>query len=154
MPDVGRALKDVLAGSIFIVLGLGFAIGSLTTEIGTPLRMGPGYFPLILGGILVVLGALVVGKGFIAGEGESIGIVDWRALVLISAALLFFGLTVRGLGVIGALFGASLLATMARSQTSVREVLVIAAGLTALSIIVFIVALQLRLPLIGTWIPV
>lgn len=154
MPDVGRALKDVLAGSIFIVLGLGFAIGSLTTEIGTPLRMGPGYFPLILGGILVVLGALIIGKGFIAGEGESIGIVDWRALVLISAALLFFGLTVRGLGVIGALFGASLLATMARSQTSVREVLVIAAGLTALSIIVFIVALQLRLPLIGTWIPV
>ena len=154
MPDVGRALKDVLAGGIFIVLGLGFAIGSLTTEIGTPLRMGPGYFPLILGGILVVLGALIVGKGFIAGEGEAIGAVDWRALVFISAALLFFGLTIRGIGVIGALFGASLLAAAARSETSLREALVFAIALTVISVVVFIVALQLRLPLIGTWIPV
>ncbi|HET9879408.1 MAG TPA: tripartite tricarboxylate transporter TctB family protein [Candidatus Limnocylindria bacterium] len=154
MPDVGRALKDVLAGGIFIVLGLGFAIGSLTTEIGTPLRMGPGYFPLILGGILVVLGALIVGKGFIAGEGEAIGAVDWRALIFITAALLFFGLTIRGIGVIGALFGAALLAAAARSETSPREALVIAIALTVISVVVFIVALQLRLPLIGTWIPV
>lgn len=154
MPEVHRALKDVLAGGIFIALGLGFAVGALTTDIGTLLRMGPGYFPLILGGILVVLGALIIGKGFAAGEGEPIGEVDWRALILIAAALLFFGLTVRGLGVIGALLGASLLAAFARSQTSVREALVIAVGLTALSVVVFVVALQLRLPLIGSWIPV
>jgi hypothetical protein len=55
--------------------------------------------------------------------------------------------------VVGALFGASLLAALARSQTSAREALVIAVGLTALSVVIFIVALQLRLPLVGSWIP-
>ncbi len=153
MPQVRLALKDVLAGGTFIALGVAFAAGALTYDIGSPVRMGPGYVPLVLGVVLAGLGVLVIAKGFIAGEGDPIGEVDWRAVVLITAALLFFGLTVRGLGVVGALFGASLLAALARSQTSVREALVIAVGLTALSVVIFIVALQLRLPLVGSWIP-
>ena len=153
MPQVRLALKDVLAGGVFIALGVAFAAGSLTYDIGTPVRMGPGYVPLVLGLVLAGLGVLVIVKGFIAGEGEPIGEVDWRAVVLITAALLFFGVTVRGLGVVGALFGASLLAALARSQTSIREALLIAVGLTALSVVIFIVALQLRLPLVGSWIP-
>ena len=154
MPQVRLALKDVLAGGVFIALGGAFAAGSLAYDIGSPVRMGPGYVPLVLGVILAGLGVLVIAKGFIAGEGDPIGGVDWRAVVLITAALVFFGLTVRGLGVVGALFGASLLAALARSQTSVREALVIAVGLTALSVVIFIVALQLRLPLVGSWIPI
>lgn len=153
MPQVRLALRDLLAGGTFIALGVAFAAGSLAYDIGTPVRMGPGYVPLVLGLVLAGLGVLVIVKGFIAGEGDPIGEVDWRAVVLITAALLFFGLTVRGLGVVGALFGASLLAAMARSQTSVREAIVIAVGLTALSVVIFIVALQLRLPLVGSWIP-
>lgn len=112
-----RALKDILAGAIFIALGLAFALGALAYDIGTPLRMGPGYVPLVLGGLLAALGAGIIVKGFIAGEGEEIGGFEWRAVILIAAALLFFGLTVRGLGVIGSLFGTSLLASLARSQT-------------------------------------
>lgn len=153
MPQVRLALRDLLAGGTFIALGVAFGAGSLAYDIGTPVRMGPGYVPLVLGVVLAGLGVLVVVKGFIAGEGEPIGEVDWRAVVLITAALLFFGVTVRGLGVVGALFGASLLAALARSQTSRREALVIAVGLTALSVVIFIVALQLRLPLVGSWIP-
>lgn len=153
MPAVRRALKDILAGSIFIALGGAFALGALAYNIGTPLRMGPGYVPLALGGILVALGAAIIIKGFIAGEGEEIGFVDVRAVVLIVAAVLFFGITVRGLGVIGALFGATLLAALARSRTSWVTAIVIAAGITALSVVVFIFALRLRLPLVGTWIP-
>ncbi|MGH2417750.1 MAG: tripartite tricarboxylate transporter TctB family protein [Candidatus Limnocylindria bacterium] len=153
LSQVRRGLKDILAGVIFVVLGVAFATGSLAYEIGTPLRMGPAYYPLVLGGILAGLGAMVVIKGFIAGEGESIGDLDVRAVVLVTAALLFFGLTVRGLGLIGALFGASLLGALARAATSIREVVLIAAGLTALSVVIFVFALQLRLPLFGSWIP-
>lgn len=153
MPQVRRALKDIMAGGIFVVLGVAFATGSLAYEIGSPLQMGPGYYPLVLGGILIGLGLMIVVKGFIAGEGEVIGAVDWRAVVFVTAALLFFGLTVRGLGLIGALFGASVLGALARSATSVRDVMLIAVGLTALSVLIFVVALQLRLPLIGSWIP-
>lgn len=154
MLQVRRAFKDVLAGAIFIALGLAFALGSLTYDIGTPLRMGPGYVPLTLGLLLAGLGVAVIVKGFITEGGEAIGGVDWRAVVLITAALIFFGLTVRGLGVVGALFGATLLAALGRSRTSVVEALFIAAALTVLSVLIFIVALQLRLPLVGPWIPI
>jgi Tripartite tricarboxylate transporter TctB family len=152
VPSVRRALKDILAGAIFIGFGLAFALGALAYDIGSLTNMGPGYVPLVLGLILAGLGGLIILKGFIAVEGEPIGPVDWRAVVLITASLLFFGITVRGLGVIGALFGTTLLASLARSATSWREALVIAAGLTVLSVLIFIVALQLRLDLIGPWI--
>ena len=152
MPQVRRALKDILAGAIFIVLGGAFGLGALAYDIGTPLRMGPGYVPLVLGGILVGFGILIVAKGFIAAEEEPIGEVDWRAVVLISVALLFFGITIRGLGVVGALFGGTLLAAFARSATTIRDALLIAVGITALSVVIFIFALQLRLPLLGSWI--
>jgi cyanate permease len=154
VPAVRRALKDILAGSIFIGLGLAFALGALAYSIGTPLRMGPGYVPLVLGGLLAILGIAVIVKGFISGEGEEIGGLDWRAMILVSAGILFFGITVRGLGVVGALLGATLLAALARSQTSWKQALLIAAGITALSVVIFIFALQLRLPLVGPWIPV
>ncbi len=154
MPAVRRALKDILAGAIFIAFGLAFAGGALTYDVGSLTNMGPGYVPLVLGVLLAGLGGLIILKGFIAVEGEPIGPVDWRAVALITASLLFFGITVRGLGVVGALFGATLLASLARSATSWREALIIAAGLTVVSILIFIVALQLRLPLIGNWIPV
>ena len=153
MPEVRRALKDILAGGIFIVLGLAFALGALAYNIGTLLQMGPGYVPLVLGLVLAGFGLLIIAKGFIAGEGEPIGEVEWRAVVLVTASLLFFGITIRGLGVVGALFGSLLLAALARSSTSLREALIMAAGLTALSVAIFIFALQLRLPLFGSWIP-
>ena len=154
MLAVRHALKDVLAGSVFIVLGGAFALGSLDYDIGTPLRMGPGYVPLALGLLLVALGVMIVIKGFIAGgEGDPIGGVEWRATAFVAASLLFFGLTVRGLGVIGALFGASLLASLARARTRPTTALAIAVGLTILSVLIFIAALQLRLPLVGPWIP-
>ena len=153
MPEVRGALKDILAGAVMIALGLAFALGALAYEVGDPLRMGPGYMPLALGIILVGFGIGIVIKGFLAGESEAIGEVDWRAMVLLTAALLFFGLTVRGLGVALALFGATLLASLARSRTPLIEVLTISVGLTVLSVVLFIFVLQLRLPLTGPWIP-
>jgi hypothetical protein len=149
--EARSALRDIIAGGIFIVLGLAFAIGAVGYDVGSPLRMGPGYFPLALGIIQVALGIMVIVKGFVAGEGEPVGSVEWRAVAFITAAVLFFGLTVRGLGVAGALFGTSLLGALARSRTSWRQALLIAFALTVLSILIFIFALRLRLPLLGQW---
>lgn len=153
MLQLRDALKDVLAGGVFVVLGLAFAIGALEYNVGTPLRMGPGYFPLALGLLLVALGIAVGIKGFLAGAGDELGGVQWRAILLITAGVLFFGLTIRGLGAALALFGAVLLAALARSQTRLHEVVLIALGLTALSVVLFIGILQLRLPLTGPWLP-
>jgi hypothetical protein len=151
--EARRALKDILAGAVIIALGLAFALGALDYEIGDPLRMGPGYMPLALGVIVIGLGIGIVIKGFLAGEDEAIGGVDWRAIVLLTAALLFFGLTVRGLGVALALLGATLLASLARSRTSLIEVVATSVGLTVLSVVLFVFVLQLRVPLTGPWLP-
>jgi len=146
-----RALKDTLAGLVFITFGLAFAVGALTYEIGSTLRMGPGYFPLVLGGLLVVLGVVIIVKGFVDGEGGAIGTVPWRALGLILGAIFFFGLTVRGLGLAPTVFIATFMSAFASHRTGVVSALIIAAGLTGLCILVFVVALSLRLPLVGPW---
>ena len=148
-----RAVTDLLAGLIFVAFGLAFAATSLSYELGTPLRMGPGYFPLVLGGILVFLGVLIVGKGFVAGSGDEgrLGGIPWRALVLIVLALLFFGLTVRGLGVVPATAVTVLLTALASYRTGILAAVAIAAGLTVLCVLIFVFALQLQLPLFGPW---
>jgi hypothetical protein len=151
---VQGALKDTLAGLIFVAFGLIFAIGATTYEIGSTLRMGPGYFPLVLGVLLVVLGGVIVAKGFVDAEGGSIGTVPWRALGLILGGIVFFGLTVRGLGLVPTVFIATLLSAFASHRTGVVSALLIATGLTALCVLVFVVALSLRLPLVGPWLQV
>ena len=149
-----RAVTDILAGLIFVAFGLAFAITSLRYELGTPLRMGPGYFPLVLGGILVLLGLLIVGKGLSgAADAEGLGNIPWRALVLIVVAVLFFGLTVRGLGIVPATAVTALLTALASYRTGILAAVAIAAGLTVLCVLIFLVALQLRLPMFGPWLP-
>jgi hypothetical protein len=150
-----RAVTDILAGLIFVAVGLAFAITSLSYELGTLLRMGPGYFPLVLGGILVLLGLLIVGKGLVASAGAEgrLGSVPWRALLLIVLAVLFFGLTVRGLGLVPATAVTALLTALASYRTGILAAVAIAAGLTVLCVLVFLLALQLRLPMFGPWLP-
>jgi hypothetical protein len=149
-----RAIKDVLAGLAFIGFGLAFAVGATAYEIGTAFRMGPAYVPLVLGGLLVLLGILIIAKGFVAGEGAAIGSVPWKAAVLIVAALVFFGATIRGLGVVPSVFLTALLAGFSGHRPGAVAPVVIAVGLTITSVVVFIVALQLPLPLVGPWIPI
>jgi hypothetical protein len=150
-----RAVTDLLAGLVFVAFGLAFAATSLSYDLGTPLRMGPGYFPLALGGILVFLGLLIVGKGLVAGAGEEgrLGSIPLRALLLIVAAVLFFGLTVRGLGVVPATAVTALLTALASYRTGILAAVAIAAGLTVLCVLIFLLALQLRLPMFGPWLP-
>ncbi len=145
------ARKDLLAGGTFVGFGLAFAITSSTYEVGTALRMGPGYFPLVLGSALVLLGILIAVKGFVAADSDDIGPVPWKALALLVAALLFFGFTIQGLGLVPALLVTVFLAGMAGHRARVIPAVVIAACLTALSVLIFVIVLQLRLPYFGPW---
>jgi hypothetical protein len=69
-------------------------------------------------------------------------------------AVLFFGLTVRGLGLVPSVFVATFMSAFASERTSVVMALAIAVGLTILCVLVFVVALSLRLPLVGSWLRV
>ena len=146
-----RSLPDVLAGGIFVVIGGAFVVGSLGYELGTPLRMGPGYFPLLVGVIVAALGLAIVLKGLIAGEVITFGAIPWRAVAAIVLALLFFGFTVEGLGFVPTSAVAALLTTLASSRVRLLRAVLVAAGLTVASTLIFVVGLQLRIPLWGPW---
>jgi hypothetical protein len=148
-----KALKDVLAGLIFVLLGAGFVFGALSYDIGTPTRMGPGFMPLALGLIVAGLGILIIVKGYVAGEGDEIGEIPWRATILIVASIVLFGLTVRGAGLVPSLFASTLIAGLAPQRSGIVWPAVIAVGLTVASVLIFVVGLQLRLPLLGPWVP-
>ena len=146
-----RSFPDVLAGAIFVVIGGAFVAGSLGYELGTPLRMGPGAFPLLVGAIVAVLGLAIVVKGLVAGELITFGPVPWRAVAVIVVAVLFFGFTVRGLGFVPTAAVTALLTTLASTRIRPLMALAVTAGLTVASTLIFVVGLQLRIPLWGPW---
>lgn len=150
--ELKGARKDLGAGAVFVGFGLAFALTARTYEVGSALRMGPGFFPLVLGGLLVLLGVLIAGKAFVSPETGELGPVPWRAAVLLVAAILFFGFGVRGLGVGPTLFVSVLLAALAGPKMRVVPALVIASSLTALSVLIFLGALQLPLRVLGPWV--
>jgi hypothetical protein len=144
-----RSFPDLLAGGIFVLIGGVFVAGSLGYDRGTPLRMGPGYFPLLVGVVVVVLGLAVVVKGLIAADDVTFGPVPWRAVGLIVSAVVFFGFFVRRLGFVPTSFVTALLTALASRRVRPLTALAVAAGLTAAATLIFIVGLQLRLPLWG-----
>jgi len=150
-PQRRPSRQDILIGAVFVVLGAGFAIGATDYGLGTPADMGAGAFPFVLGLLLALFGGITIVKGIVAGETDPIGPVPWRAIALIAGGVLFFGATVRGLGVAPAVFVAVLLSAFASERTRPLGALAIAAGLTVVCVAIFVLALQLRLPLIGPW---
>lgn len=149
--DRHRSFPDVIAGGIFVLIGGAFVVGSLGYALGTPLRMGPGAFPLLMGAIVAVLGLAIVIKGLIAGEVVSFGPVPWRAVALIVLAVLFFGFTVRGLGFVPTSAVTALLTTLASARVRLLTAVAVTAALTVASTLIFVVGLQLRIPLWGPW---
>jgi hypothetical protein len=146
-----RSLKNLLAGAIFVAFGLAFAIAAANYDLGSALKMGPGYIPLVLGGVLVLLGAIIVAEGLFAGASVPIGAVPWRGAILLAGGVVFFGATVRGLGLAPALFVAALMSAFASRRTGVVAALLMAVGLTVLCILIFVEGLGAPLRLFGPW---
>ena len=150
-------LDDLVAGGIFVALGLAFAIGARSYELGTAFRMGPGYVPFVLGGVLALLGFAVIGVGVVRWRQVGTistetphGAVPWRAIALLTASIVVFGAGVDPLGLAPALLVTTFLAALADRDNSVLASAVIAVGLTAACVLIFVMLLQLRLPLLGS----
>ncbi|WP_374429818.1 tripartite tricarboxylate transporter TctB family protein [Tabrizicola sp.] len=144
---------DALAGLLFIAFGLLFGVQSLGLEIGTAFRMGPGYFPLVLSGILILLGILIVASAIHDRGGEGIGTLAWRGVLFILPAPIFFGLTVRGLGFVPAIFLTTLIAALASLKMRLHWALLLAAGVTLFATLVFSYGLGLPFRRFGPWLP-
>lgn len=147
-----RSTRDILSGLIFIAIAVAFGVAAAGYELGTAFRMGPGYFPLVLAGILSVIGAAIVVKGFRSREPEApIGHVPLRGILLLLGAIAFFGVTVRGLGLVPALFLTAFASALASSHNTVVSAFVLAAALTTLCTLIFIIGLGVPLAPFGPW---
>lgn len=139
-----------LCGVFFIACGLFFAYQSWLMDLGTALRMGPGYFPLVLAGILVLLGIVVLVQATRV-QGEPIGPLAWRGMLLILPAPILFGLTVRGMGFVPAIFIAAFTASFASVRMKPLAALILSASVTFFSYLVFSKGLNLPYRAFGPW---
>src|SRR5262245_10635431 len=141
-----------LCGALFMVLGLIFVWQSWTLDMGTTLRMGPGYFPSMLAVILLLLGVIILIQATRV-KGEPIGPIAWRGMLLILPAPVFFGLTVRGLGFVPAVFLTSFIASFASIRMKPFAALVLSVSVTVFSYVVFSRGLGLPFRTFGPWLP-
>jgi hypothetical protein len=144
---------DAIAGVLFILFGLLFGVQSLRLEIGTAFRMGPGYFPLVLSAILILLGLAIIYGALRDRGSESIGTMAWRGMLFILPAPVFFGLTVRGLGFVPAVFLTTLIAALAALKMRLIWALLLAVAVTVFATLVFSYGLGLPFRRFGPWLP-
>ncbi|MFG1478408.1 tripartite tricarboxylate transporter TctB family protein [Xanthobacter sp. V4C-4] len=145
-----RNPKDVFAGLLFIALALLFAAQTRDLAMGTAVRMGPGYFPLLLSGLLGGLGLAVLVNG-LRFPGEMPGAVAWRALAVLTVAVVFFGAAVRPLGFVPTLAVSVFLSAIASRLFRPGAAALITGAMVVFAWIVFIKGLGLPLALVGPW---
>lgn len=147
-----RMNPDVAAGLLFAALGGWFGGASVFgLKIGTAFRMGPGFFPAAIGGVLLALGLLIALNGWRSAAPEEQDPVPWRAVVLIPAGFAIFGLAMRPLGLLPALLALCFLAALATGRLSLVRAAIISVAMTALCVGIFSFGLGVSLPLIGDW---
>lgn len=151
-----KSQKDFFSGLMFTAVGVAFAWGATKYSLGTGARMGPGYFPMMLGVLMAILGAAITFKALVVEteDGDRVGSWAWKPLLFIIAANLLFGLMLGGLpsikfpafGLIAAIYALTVVAAMAGEEFKLKEVLVLATVLAIMSYLAFIVLLKLQFP--------
>lgn len=151
-----KSQPDFYSGLMFIGTGVAFAWGATNYNIGSGARMGPGYFPLILGILMALIGALITFKALTleTGDGEKIGAWAWRPLSYIIAANVVFGILLAGVrnfnlpafGLIVAIYALTFIASMAQTDWKFKRTFILATVLAVGSYLVFVMALALQFP--------
>jgi putative tricarboxylic transport membrane protein len=140
--------RDFLAGAVFVAIGIAAMLVARGYPFGNAMRMGPGYFPTVLGGILVVLGAWVMARGLRSRE-KVAGEWGWRPLAFIALAFVVFGLLLPRLGLLPALAAAVLVSAFGGPEFRAKEALVLAALMSAVTAFVLLVVLRMPYPLVA-----
>ena len=157
-----KSQKDFFSGVVFMAVGGAFAWGATTYTVGTGARIGPGYFPLMLGLLLAIIGAVVAFKALVVEteDGDKIGKWIWRPVGYIVAANVAFGVLLGGLpslkipamGMVIAIIALTLIAAKAGTEFILKEILILAAILVAGSYVTFILLLKLQIQVWPTFI--
>ncbi|MDB5955822.1 tripartite tricarboxylate transporter TctB family protein [Ramlibacter sp.] len=151
-----KSQKDFFSGLIFMAAGIAFAWGATSYTVGRSDRMGPGYFPLMLGVLLTAIGLFVTFQALVVEteDGEKIGGAAWKPLLFIIGANVVFGVLLGGLpkfgipamGLVLAIFALTFIAALAGKEFKLKEVAILAVALAVGSYLAFIVLLKLQFP--------
>jgi hypothetical protein len=146
-----RNPRDFWAGAIYLALAIVVIWVGRNYQQGSSARMGPGYFPVVLGSILALFGIASMIRSFIR-PGEAIAPIAWKPLILVLSSIVLFGLLLDRLGLLIALPSMIVVSALA-SRNSRFDVTSIAAmiGLVAFCALVFVKGLGVPMPLVGTW---
>jgi len=144
MPVI-RSPKDFYAGLLFMAIGLADLVIVRSYPLGTSSRMGPGYFPRILGILLLGLGTLLSLRGFRSG-GEAMSRWHWRPLTIVLLSVLVWGLTAQGLGLVVASLALVFMSSVASDEFRWREAVLSGAIQAAAMAALFIYGLGVPLP--------
>ncbi|MVA27305.1 tripartite tricarboxylate transporter TctB family protein (plasmid) [Agrobacterium vitis] len=146
-----KAPKDFWTGSIFLVVGLVGLFIAKNYNFGTATRMGPGFFPVLLTGLLALVGLASVVKSFVV-EGDAVGKIAMRPVAAIIGSVAIFGLAVEPLGGPLAMLLTVMTAAMGSREFKLASRPVLGAlTLVCVCSVVFIELLNVPIPLIGTW---
>jgi len=137
-----RGMQDALAGALFIGLGIAAVYVARDYPLGTTMRMGPGYFPIVLGILLALSGIAVVARGLTV-RGESLSGFALGPLLLVLGAVASFAFTVERLGIIAAVALVVVVSSLASGRFRWFEVVGLAVLMTALAVGLFTRALGL-----------
>ena len=146
-----RNNKDFWAGLMFFGIGAFAMFVAQDYRPGSALRMGPGYYPTLLGGVLVIFGVVIMIKGLrshekIKGRMTANG---WRALIVLPVSLILFALLLENAGLVPALLVLFFGSAAAGSEFKFVEVLLLSLGLTGVMVALFIWGLGMPYPLIA-----
>ena len=141
-----RDPQDFWAGMMFMAFGAAAIVFARNYAFGSAARMGPGYFPSVLGGILIVLGLITLLRG-LAFAGPAIGRFNWKPLLLVSGSIVLFGAALQGLGLVIAIFLLIIISALGGQEFKLKEVLILALCLTLASVAIFVYGLQLQFPM-------
>lgn len=139
--------SNLIAGLLPVLLGLGIMAQSLTYGMGTLRVIGPGVYPMLLGAVLTVLGLGILIAERSSQELAASGEVEWRSLLVIAAAVLSFALTIERLGLFPAVAIGAFIAGWADREANVKRNLLLGLCVAAFCSFVFIICLQLPIPL-------
>ena len=143
------AEKNLCAGLMFVAVAIWFGAQSFGLGIGKANQMGPGFFPIMLSGLLAVVGIATI---FTSADGESrVGTIPWRGLVFILAGPILFTVLLDGVGFLLAVWIPVYVATHASTRLRRRTALVLATLFTLAAWLIFIKGLRLPIPAVGSW---
>ena len=145
-----RHPKDFWSGLLFLGVGGAAVLLAQKYPLGNAFKMGPGYFPTVLGGLLMLVGVAAMLRSLNRG-GTAIEPFHWRLVVFVLGATMLFGLLVRNAGLAVAVPAVVIVSAAASVHFKWRVAVMLAAGLALMSVLLFIKGLGLPIPVIGPW---